>query len=81
MPKPNELGLAEPHPVSGYEYDILGSIDVEDLLRIIKAPNRQPVSIERLGNNRPQQLTVVAHLISEETTKAKNFSTIEMRPL
>jgi hypothetical protein len=78
--KPNETsGLRGCTPNGRPISDVLGTVDPQELLKIIKAPDHRPLSIERLGNEPLRQLTVTARLISHETAGYKTLSHIEIK--
>jgi hypothetical protein len=74
--RPNEpLGLGGGVSTAQHSEDSLGTVDLQELLKIIKTPDYRPLSIERLGNNPPPQLNVKAHFtcFSYESAGAKTL--------
>jgi hypothetical protein len=63
------------------DFDVLGTVNTEDLLKIIKTNDHRPISIECLGTIQPPQLVVVARLLYNERTRTKRLLYIEIKDI
>lgn len=81
MEDPNNLGLGRTAPDGSPSRDTLGTVDIEDFLRIVKTAEGGHPHIERLADYRSRQFVVTAVFTFNRIARTKRLSSIEVKPL
>ena len=80
MEDPNKLGLGGTAPDSSPSRDPLGTVDIEEFLKIVKTAEGGHPTTERLGDYRSGQFVVTAVSIFNRTDRTQTLMSIEMKP-